>query len=87
ITFLKEDEWHRLGKLNFLRRTDQQFHWYNEGYASFGDFLSRLSSRKRKAIRKERAQALRDGLSIERISGADITEAHWDTFFDFYIDT
>lgn len=87
ITFLKEDEWHRLGKLNFLCRTDQQFHWYNEGYESFGDFLSRLSSRKRKTIRKERAQALSDGLSIERISGANITEAHWDAFFDFYMDT
>lgn len=87
VTFLTEGEWRRLGDLNFLRRTDQQFHWHNEGYATFEDFLARLSSRKRKTIRKERAEAVNDGLSIERISGADITEAHWDAFYDFYMDT
>ncbi len=87
VTFLTQDEWRRLADLSFLRRTDQQFHWYNEGYATFADFLARLSSRKRKTIRKERAEALSGGLSIERISGADITQAHWDAFYDFYMDT
>ena len=87
VTFLTQREWNRLADLNFLRRMDQQFHWHNEGYKTFDDFLAQLSSRKRKTIRKERAEALSDGLSIERISGADITEAHWDTFYDFYMDT
>jgi len=87
VTFLTQGEWRRLADLRFLLRTDQQFHFYNEGYASFADFLARLSSRKRKTIRKERAQALSNGLSIERISGTDITEAHWDAFYDFYMDT
>ncbi len=87
VTFLTQGEWRRLADLNFLRRTDQQFHWHNEGYNTFDDFLAQLSSRKRKTIRKERAEALSHGLSIERLSGADIKEAHWDAFYDFYMDT
>jgi len=87
LTFLTEEEWRALGAQGFLRRTDQQFHWHNEGYASFNDFLARLASRKRKTVRKERAEALSQGLAIERISGEAITEAHWDAFFAFYQDT
>lgn len=86
-TFLSESEWKVLGAQGYLQRTDQQFHWCNEDYASFEDFLARLASRKRKAVRKERAEALGDGLIIERLSGGDIKEAHWDAFFDFYADT
>ncbi len=87
ITFLTNAEWTRLGGAGLLQRTCQQFHWTNEGYGSFDDFLATLSSRKRKMIRRERAAALSDGLTIERITGRDITEAHWDTFFAFYTDT
>jgi len=87
LTFLSEAEWSLLGSEGFLQRTDQQFHWRNEGYASFDDFLRVLSSRKRKTVRKERSEALRSGLTIERITGADISEAHWDAFFAFYMDT
>ena len=71
----------------YLQRTDQQFHWRNEGYGSFEDFLGALSSRKRKTIRKERADALGHGIEIEWVTGADLTEAHWDAFFAFYMDT
>jgi predicted N-acyltransferase len=87
ITFLSEGEWSRLGKLGFLRRTDQQFHWHNQGYATFEDFLASLASRKRKAVRKEREQAIERGLSIEWVQGRDIGEAHWDAFFAFYTHT
>lgn len=87
LTFLTEDEWSRLGKLGLLRRIDQQFHWKNNGYGSFDDFLSELSSRKRKAVRKERDGARASGVEIEWISGRDILEAHWDAFFAFYVDT
>jgi predicted N-acyltransferase len=87
LTFLTEPEWRALGAQGFLRRTDQQFHWHNEGYASFDDFLARLASRKRKTVRKERAEAPSRDLTIERISGGAITEAHWDAFFAFYQDT
>src|SRR4029078_1185724 len=61
--------------------------WHNEGYGSFEEFLAGLSSRKRKTVRKERAEAVSQGLTIERISGSAITEAHWDAFFAFYQDT
>ena len=87
ITFLTESEWTRLGAAGLLQRTCQQFHWTNEGYSTFDDFLATLSSRKRKMIRRERAEALSGGLTIEHITGRDITEDHWDTFFAFYIDT
>jgi predicted N-acyltransferase len=87
ITFASEGEWERLGERGFLKRTDQQFHWTNAGYATFDDFLASLASRKRKAVRKERAEAVENGLTIEWVRGRDITEAHWDAFFSFYMDT
>ncbi len=71
---------------DWLIREGTQFHWANDGYTCFDDFLSALASRKRKAIRKERAAAV-EGLEIVHISGADITEAHWDMFWRFYQDT
>lgn len=71
----------------WLIRHDTQFHWTNNGFASFEDFLSTLQSRKRKAIRRERRDALADGLKVEWVTGSDLTEAHWDAFFAFYTDT
>lgn len=87
VTFLTRDEWDALGRFGFLRRIDQQFHWLNQGYATFDDFLASLASRKRKAIRKERLAALGDGLSVEHVTGSAITETHWDAFYEFYMDT
>lgn len=88
ITFMTEAEWSLLGAHGFLRRTDQQFHWLNDSYENFDDFLAALSSRKRKNIRKERAAALAgNGISIEWLTGSDLTEDVWDTFFRFYMDT
>jgi predicted N-acyltransferase len=87
LTFLNEDEWNVLGEQGYLLRTDKQFHWQNEGYKTFDDFLSQLASRKRKTVRKERQEARSGGIVIERLSGSDIKEAHWDAFFEFYMDT
>jgi len=87
VTFLTREEWQLAGEQGFLMRTDQQFHWLNQNYRSFEDFLAALSSRKRKAIRKERREALSDGIEIEWVTGRDLTEAHWDAFFAFYMDT
>ena len=87
ITFLTEGEWTRLGAQGLLQRTNQQFHWRNAGYATFEDYLASLASRKRKDTRKERAQALDGGLSVEWLRGREITEAHWDAFFAFYMET
>jgi hypothetical protein len=87
LTFLPEDEWTHLGALGLLQRTGKQFRWPNRGYETFDDFLTALSSRKRKTIRKERARALESGIEVELVTGADLTERHWDAFFDFYMDT
>jgi hypothetical protein len=87
MTFVTEAEWTTLGELGFLQRVDQQFHWRNEGYDTFDAFLASLASRKRKAIRKEREQALAPGITVEWVTGRDLTEAHWDAFFEFYMET
>jgi uncharacterized protein len=86
-TFLQDSDTDTLTSQGFLRRDDQQFHWFNEGYGTFENFLAALASRKRKAIRRERRDALQNGISVEWITGSDITEAHWDAFFAFYMDT
>jgi uncharacterized protein len=87
ITFQTEDQWERLGTIGCLQRTGQQFHWKNDGYADFDAFLETFASRKRKGVRKERAQAIEPGIDIELLSGGDITEVHWDAFYRFYMDT
>jgi uncharacterized protein len=87
ITFPTREEWELAGEIGYLKRTDQQFHWRNEGYATFDDFLAALASRKRKVIRKERREALLDGIAIEWVTGSDLTEARLDAFFAFYMDT
>ena len=85
-TFVSADQLEHFRGADWLIREGIQYHWSNAGYATFDDFLGALSSRKRKAIRKERAAA-QSGLTIRHISGADITEAHWDMFWHFYQDT
>jgi predicted N-acyltransferase len=87
VTFLPEAEWRLLGECGFLQRTDQQFHWENAGYATFEDFLNALAARKRKAIRRERRDALAPGISVHWLSGSDLTERVWDAFFAFYMET
>ncbi|MFY0610537.1 MAG: N-acetyltransferase [Hyphomicrobiaceae bacterium] len=87
LNFLVENEWDEMSRLGFLKRTDQQFHWQNNGYVTFDDFLAELSSRKRKTIRRERREAVASGLHIEQLTGRDITEAHWDAMYAFYMDT
>jgi hypothetical protein len=84
VTFCEEDEWHALGQAGWLRRMGMQFHWENQEYADFEDFLGALSSRKRKVLRRERRDANAAGLTFHALSGADIKERHWDAFFRFY---
>ncbi|MGL4265237.1 MAG: GNAT family N-acetyltransferase [Afipia sp.] len=87
VTFAREDEWTILAEHGFLQRTDQQFHWRNEGYGTFEDFLATLASRHRKAIRRERRDALENGITIHALTGDDITPDAWDAFFEFYMET
>jgi predicted N-acyltransferase len=87
VTFAREAEWKFLAEQGFLQRTDQQFHWHNQGYRSFEDFLATLNSRHRKAIKRERREALAAGITIHALTGSEITEDAWDAFFEFYMET
>ena len=87
VTFANEPDIATLEAAGFLHRTDQQFHFFNEGFSSYDDFLATLASRKRKAMKKERREALADGISIDWLTGKDITESAWDDFYAFYMDT
>jgi hypothetical protein len=87
VTFAREAEWKFLANHGFLQRTDQQFHWHNQGYRTFDDFLATLNSRHRKAIKRERREALTNGITVHALNGSDITEEAWDAFFAFYMET
>jgi predicted N-acyltransferase len=85
-TFITPDQCDLFREAGWLIRQGSQFHWTNDGYATFEDFLAGLSSRHRKDMRKERARA-QAGLEIVHLTGRDLTEAHWDAFWSFYQDT
>ncbi|MPQ94511.1 GNAT family N-acetyltransferase [Thioclava sp. JE_KL1] len=87
MTFCTEDEAALAAEAGWLSRIGQQFHWFNEGYESFDQFLGELSSRKRKALRKERQRAQAFGGEIVQLTGDDIRPEHWDAFWQFYQDT
>jgi len=86
VNFPLEEEWRAMTEAGLLPRRDIQFIWRNDGYQSFDDFLGALSSNRRKTIRRERREA-QAGLDIRVLTGAEITQAHWDAFFAFYMDT
>ena len=87
VTFCTDEEADIGGQMGLMNRATQQFHWLNSGYRDFDAFLATLSSRKRKNIRKERAQANRFGGEIRVLTGDDIQPEHWDAFWVFYQDT
>lgn len=86
VNFPTEPEWRAMTGAGLLPRRDIQFIWRNSGYQTFEDFLAALSSNRRKTIRRERREA-QAGLDIRVLTGAEITEVHWDAFFEFYMDT
>jgi predicted N-acyltransferase len=87
VNFLEEADAAAFREAGFLERLGQQFHWTNAGYRDFEDYLSALNARKRKAVKKERREALAPGIAIEVLTGADLTAKHWDAFFEFYLAT
>ncbi|MGA0606891.1 GNAT family N-acetyltransferase [Phenylobacterium sp. VNQ135] len=86
VNFPTEAEWRFMGDFGFGLREGQQYHWENRGYRDFEEFLGALSSGRRKTIRRERREA-QASVEIVRLTGADLTEDHWDAFFGFYMDT
>ncbi|MFS4580966.1 GNAT family N-acetyltransferase [Phaeobacter sp. C3_T13_0] len=87
VTFCTEDEAKLGAEMGLMARVTQQFHWLNDAYHSFDDFLGALASRKRKTIRKERAQAQGFGGAIRCYHAEDLRPEHWDAFWTFYQDT
>jgi predicted N-acyltransferase len=87
VTFPTVEDAERLSEAGFLVRTGEQFHFSCQGYSHFEDFLAALAARKRKAIKRERRDALGDDVTIEWITGASIRTEHWNSFFKFYMHT
>jgi predicted N-acyltransferase len=86
MTFIDEAEARLAVEAGWLERNDTQYHWHNHGFSTFDDFLSTLASRKRKVLKRERRDALEE-LEVRWVTGSDITESHWDAFYEFYQDT
>ncbi|MBV9538126.1 MAG: N-acetyltransferase [Acidisphaera sp.] len=86
-TFCTDEDWRACGDAGWLQRTGMQFHWENDGYATFDDFLAALASRKRKSIRRERRDAQSAGLEFVALRGSDIGKREWSAFYDFYTST
>ncbi len=86
VTFMPEQDW-AAAPDTWLKRQDIQFHWHNQNFESFADFLATLSSSKRKNIRKEREAVAARGITFDLLTGRDLTENHWDHFYAFYMDT
>ena len=87
VTFCTAQEAESGAEMGLMPRVSQQFHWLNQGYGEFGDFLGALSSRKRKNMRKERLQAQSFGGTIRSYTADQIRPEHWDAFWAFYQDT
>lgn len=87
VTFCTTQNSTTLSQRGWLPRLGMQYHWHNNGYQTFDDFLAALSSRKRKVLKRERRDANAAGLTFETLRGADITPADWDAFYQFYQNT
>ncbi|HKS88456.1 MAG TPA: GNAT family N-acetyltransferase [Stellaceae bacterium] len=87
ITFPEAEDFAAFEEAGFLTRIGQQFHWTNAGYRDFDDYLAALNSRKRKAVKKERREAMAGGVEIDMLTGADLTERAWDAFYQLYLGT
>ena len=87
INFIQEKDASLLDKAGWMIRTGVQFHWHNQDYQNFDDFLAQLSSRKRKNIRKERASLHQQNVHFSALTGPDLKAEHWDFFYQCYLAT
>ena len=82
--FPNENDSGELESLNISQRTGVQFHWFNNNYQRFDDFLLDFNSRKRKNLKKERKKVVEQHLKIERLEGSQISDEIWQRFYHFY---
>jgi len=87
VNFPQAEDFALFAEEGFLQRIGQQFHWTNQGYRDFDDYLAALNSRKRKAVKKERREALAGGIEVDLLTGKDLTERAWDAFYRLYLGT
>ncbi len=87
VLFPQREESASLTRLGLKSRIATQFHWYNRDYRSFPDFLEKLSSRKRKSIKRERRQVQEQGFQFSITEGSEISEQQWAEFYRFYQST
>ena len=87
ITFSTDTDWKAAESVGWMSQMDLQYHWENDKYESFDDFLMAMKGSKRKSIRQERRSVGKQGLRVKRLRGDDITEEVWDKFYEFYMDT
>ncbi len=87
INFITNNLNKKLKNEKWIKRKGLQFHWHNKNYNSFEDFLSKLKSSKRKAIRKERRTILNNNLIIQKVTGNELNSEMWDSFYNFYLNT
>ena len=88
VNFPEEEDFGLLAEAGFLQRVGQQFHWTNQGYRDFDDYLAALNHRKRKAVKKERREALAGGqIEIDLLTGSALNEKAWDAFYRLYLGT
>lgn len=85
--FVEEKEQELLVNSEYIARSGFQYHWHNNHYRDFEQFLATMSSRKRKKIRQERRYVQEQGISIEYVTGSQLNGHHWHTFFRFYQNT
>lgn len=87
VLFPAEDELATLNEAGLLARKACQFHWSNQGYGNFDDFLGSFSSAKRKKARRERRRIAEAGIHFEHLDGNTLSESDWDAVFEFYSHT
>ncbi len=87
INFITNNLNKKLNNEKWIKRKGLQFHWHNRDYNSFDDFLSKLKSSKRKAIRKERRTIMNNNLVIQKVTGNELNNEIWDSFYNFYLNT
>lgn len=87
VNFISADDRTAFEQAGWQLRSGVQFHWHNDNYSSFDDFLAAFASRKRKNIRKERRSLDEYGVRFHQLTGDDITPSHWDKFYQFYLAT